>query len=67
LWLIARKGHWTRRYILFSNRPPPWNEPELPAPIAAALEKRLARKRAEAAAEAAARLRLRPALAGPEG
>jgi hypothetical protein len=45
VWLIARKGNWTRRYVLFGNQPPPWNEPELPAEMLARLQKRLARLR----------------------
>lgn len=31
VWMQSRVGHWSRRYILFSNQSPPWPEPELPA------------------------------------
>lgn len=48
-WMIAQKGHWTRRYVLFGNQPPPWPEPELPAELEAAFQQRLVKKRAEAA------------------
>jgi len=48
VWMQSRKGREDRRYILFGNRPPPWEEPRLPDLLQAALDKRLAEKRAEA-------------------
>jgi hypothetical protein len=49
VWMIARKGHWGRRYVLFSNQPPPWEEPQLPAGMVTHHEKLLAKLRQQAA------------------
>jgi 4-amino-4-deoxy-L-arabinose transferase-like glycosyltransferase len=32
VWIATRIGPPKRRYVLFGNQPPPWDEPELPAP-----------------------------------
>ena len=64
VWLIARKGHWSRRYVLFSNRPPPWPEPALPAEMRARLEERVARRRATATRAALPAAASQPALPG---
>ncbi|GMU84170.1 MAG: hypothetical protein AMXMBFR47_40400 [Planctomycetota bacterium] len=32
LWLVARTGRLDHRFVLFSNKPPPWPEPALPFP-----------------------------------
>jgi len=47
MWLQAQVGREDRRYILFGNQPPPWEQPKLPSVLQAALDKRLAQKRAE--------------------
>jgi hypothetical protein len=51
IWLISGKGREDRRYILFGNQPPPWEEPALPELLQRALTKRLEKARAEVADE----------------
>jgi 4-amino-4-deoxy-L-arabinose transferase-like glycosyltransferase len=58
IWRMATKGRLDRRYLLYGNQPPPWEEPELPVELQRAIEtppkgiqrvidRLVARKRAE--------------------
>jgi 4-amino-4-deoxy-L-arabinose transferase-like glycosyltransferase len=48
VWKQARVGYWKRRYVLFSNRPPAWSQPELPAEMQESLAERLGKVRERA-------------------
>lgn len=48
VWIVGAVGYDLKRYIVFSNRPPPWETPRIPETIEKILEKRRAALRSEA-------------------
>jgi len=50
LWMQSRVGREDRRYVLFGNQPPTWEQPRLAPGLQAALEQRLAELRSAGSA-----------------
>ncbi len=54
LWMQSRVGREDRRYVLFGNRPPDWEQPRLPPKLQTVLDRRLLELRSADAAPSSA-------------